>query len=373
MKVLLACEYPSLNGGENSLLSILPTLQKNGVQPVVAVPERGDLADAFRALGIATYDFDLSLCVGQDKHLVKRRRLAEIVAETKAEILHANSLSCGRASGYVGQQLQVPTVAHLRDIIRLSKTAVADIARNTTLIAVSKATKLWYESLGVPDSQIDVIHNGVDGELFHPDEEVESLRHELRLEPTTAMVLSVGQIGYRKGWDILLEAAKYVVGSLADVCFVVVGERHSTKQEAIEYERALREAAESGILRGKVRFLGRRDDIPKLMAASTVFVHAARQEPLGRVLLESAACGCCVLATAVGGTTEIFPPDSQSARVVEPDEPRKMARQLISLLKNPAERTILGGNARTRMLNNFTIRGSAEALLEVYARVLRTA
>ena len=371
MKVLLACEYPSLNGGENSLLAILPLIQAKGVQAIAAVPQTGELAKAFENLGVPTYDFDLSRYKGHDKHVAKGQRLAEIVVESKADLVHANSLSCGRASGLVGEQLGIPSLAHLRDIIRLSKSAISDIARNSTLIAVSQATKDWYVNLGVPAEQIEVVHNGVDGQIFQPDLECESVRHEFGLEANSQIVLSVGQIGIRKGVDTLIEAAKVVVSRLPRVRFFIVGERHSTKAEAIEYEKRLHNAAQSELLRGKVRFLGRRADIPRLMAATTVFVHSARQEPLGRVLLEAAATGCCVLATDVGGTNEIFPPGSRTAQVVPPDDPLNLAKNLVSLLENSEERKQLGDNARERMLQEFTLEKSATAILEKYSQSLQ--
>ena len=67
-------------------------------------------------------------------------------------------------------------------------------------------------------------------------------------------------------------------------------------------------------------------------------MHPARQEPLGRVLLEAAAAGVAVVATDVGGTPEIFPPDSESARLVPPDDAAALAAAMLELLDDEALR-----------------------------------
>jgi glycosyltransferase involved in cell wall biosynthesis len=111
----------------------------------------------------------------------------------------------------------------------------------------------------------------------------------------------------RKGLDTLLAAAGRIAGGQPNAHFLIVGQRYSQKQEAFEYEAALHAVASQPPLAGRVHFLGLRDDMPGLLNELALLVHAARQEPLGRVLLEAAASAVPVIATAVGGTAEIFP------------------------------------------------------------------
>ena len=63
---------------------------------------------------------------------------------------------------------------------------------------------------------------------------------------------------------------------------------------------------------------------------------------MGRVLLESAACGLAIIATDVGGTREIFPADSQAAILVPPDDPDAIAKAVLQLLGDEQRRTALG-------------------------------
>jgi glycosyltransferase involved in cell wall biosynthesis len=115
--------------------------------------------------------------------------------------------------------------------------------------------------------------------------------------------------------------------------------------------------------------------MPDVLARADLVVHAARQEPLGRVLLESAAAGKAVIATDVGGTSEIFPCESKAAVLVPPCEPSDVGRSAlleatIRLLADGAARRDLGTAARRRAEAQFDARQSGRKLAEHYAEVL---
>ena len=118
----------------------------------------------------------------------------------------------------------------------------------------------------------------------------------------------------------------------SDIQFVVVGQRFSEKDEAIQFQRALERTASSPQLSGRFHFLGARTDVDRLLNELTLLVHAARQEPLGRVLLEAAAAGTAVVATRVGGTAEIFPGEPSAAWLVPPRDADSLAHAVGRLL-----------------------------------------
>ena len=81
------------------------------------------------------------------------------------------------------------------------------------------------------------------------------LHRELGLPPESLLVGTIGQIGLRKGHDVLLRAAAAIAGRLPNVHYLIVGQRHSEKDESRQFERDLHEAS-SGPLAGRVHFLG---------------------------------------------------------------------------------------------------------------------
>jgi glycosyltransferase involved in cell wall biosynthesis len=306
--VLVLCEYASLNGGERSLLTVLEHGLGSRFNVRVAAPAAGPLAASLRTLGIPHVPLELHAREGHRLDLAECRcRLQRVLDAVRPDLLHANSLSMSRLSGPLAAAARLPSLGHLRDIVRINRRTADDLNCHTRLIAVSAATRRWYADLGLNAQRVHVVHNGVDLQRFRPRPATGDLHRELNLPPDALLVGSVGQIGMRKGLDTLLAAAQRIAGGQPNAHFLIVGQRYSQKQEAFEYEAALHAVASQPPLAGRVHFLGLRDDMPGLLNELALLVHAARQEPLGRVLLEAAASAVPVIATAVGGTAEIFP------------------------------------------------------------------
>ena len=101
------------------------------------------------------------------------------------------------------------------------------------------------------------------------------------------MIGGIGQLGMRKGWDILLRAFMRIAGDFPSVHVVLIGQRHANKPEAIKFVDTLKQTARHDTIPARVHFLGRRHDVPELLPQFTLLVHPAREEPLGRVLLEA--------------------------------------------------------------------------------------
>ena len=265
----------------------------------------------------------------------------------------------------------MPSVGHLRDIVNVTAAAIADLNRHTRLLAVSRATRDWYVAAGLSETKTHVLYNGVDLARFAPRPPSGYLHRELGLPAEACFVGAIGQVGMRKGLHLLLAAASIVVRAVGNAHFVIVGQRYSQKQESLDYERQLQAAAAAEPLRGRVHFLGVREDVDRLLNEFTVLAHAARQEPLGRVLLEAAAAGTPTVATDVGGTSEIFPPGTGSALLVPPDDVESLAAAIVRLLADAELRAAVGRAARRRAEQAFDARRAAEALAAHYRELLR--
>jgi glycosyltransferase involved in cell wall biosynthesis len=370
--VLLLCEYATLGGGERSMLATLEGVRQSGFTPTVLAPPKGPLADALWTSGVEVLPW--IACDAAGRRLPQdrlRERLAGSLRWRRPDLLHANSLAMGRLSGPVAAELQLPSIAHLRDIIRLSRRAVADLNCHTRLLAVSQATRDYHTACGLAAAKIRVLYNGVDLEHFRPRPKTGYLHRELGLPPEAELIGTIGQLALRKGQDVLAQAAVrapsagWSADKLPRVHYVIVGERHSQKDESRSFEAALRAAAE-GPLAGRFHLLGHRDDVAELLGELALLVHPARQEPLSRVLLESAAAGVAVIATDVGGTPEIFPPKSGSARLVPPDDPEALATAIVELMGDVNLRSHLGAAARRRAEEAFDLHRTTAQLVRHY-------
>jgi glycosyltransferase involved in cell wall biosynthesis len=156
---------------------------------------------------------------------------------------------------------------------------------------------------------------------------------------------------------------------LPQVHFVIVGERWSDKPESRQFERNLRAAA-TGRLAGRLHLLGYRHDVDRILNELSLLAHPARQEPLGRVLLEAAASGVPLVATDIGGTGEIFPPASRAARLVPPADPQAIGAAVRELVSREPLRNSLAGAARRRAEEAFGAQRAAAGLLAHYRQVI---
>lgn len=387
MKVGLLFEYPTVNGGENSMLAVARHLRESTAHEVelhALAPGDGDLATRLACECVPHIPFDVFRGGSRRERHEVASELTILAEENEFDLLHANSLSMARVLGAASGQLPCPTTGHLRDILKLSGAAMRDLDRNEKLIAVSEVTRQFHVERGLTAERVVTIRNGIDADrvlqLALPEGEVDSaaprdkvreaVRSELGIPLDAFVLLSVGQIGLRKGLDTLAEAAVLLAETrlTKPVHVLLVGARFSAKAESIEFEQAVLNRfrdAEPGVV---LHATGYRDDVPRLMLAADSLVHAARQEPLGRVLLEAAAIGLPIIATDVGGTAEILV-DGESALLVSPDQPDRMREAIVRMESDSDLRLRLKRAAMETVRSRFTIDQATRSLVAKWQHV----
>jgi L-malate glycosyltransferase len=226
--------------------------------------------------------------------------------------------------------------------------------RNAALLAVSRAVAEDFERhLGWRG--IRVVPNGVDVEHFSPGP-----------APPAAdwpggglRMLHVGRLHPQKGHRFLIEALARARGRGMDAGLALVGEGPLRGELAEQVARLG--------LDGRVRFLGRRDDVRELLRAADVFVFPSLYEAAGIALLEAMACGKPVIASRTGGIVEIVR-EGVDGMLVAPGDAEELASALGRLAAAPALRSRLGAAARSRALE-FDIRRTVRAVEAVYEEV----
>jgi glycosyltransferase involved in cell wall biosynthesis len=371
MRLLILCEYATLLGGERSMLATLPAVRMAGFDVHVAAPLEGPLAEVLASAGVCHQVWQTHDPNGARLPLgVLRRDLADLLRHLQPALLHANSLSTSRIAGPVAAECGIASLGHLRDIARLAPQAIADINCHRRILAVSRACREFHVGQGIAAAQCVVVHNGVDLEQFCPRLSTGYLHEELRIPLKSRLVATVGQLGLRKGTEVVLAAALQIAAEVPDLHWLIVGERTSNKQESLDFEALLHRIATQCRLAGRVHFLGSRTDVPQLLNECTLLAHAARQEPLGRVLLEAAASGLAIVATEVGGTGEIFPSEQDGAVLVPPDDRQALSSAVLALLTDHDRRQSLGCAGRRRIEEAFGIREASARLIDEYRQVL---
>jgi glycosyltransferase involved in cell wall biosynthesis len=366
----LVFEFGTLNGGERSMLAVLPHFVGSDLEFVALAPSTGPLSAALGELGISVLPLKSQGKDGQ--RLAPPKTLEEIcsvAARVRPDLIHANSLSMGRLTGQIAADLRVATTAHLRDIIGRSQRAVEQLNANRALVAVSHAVRDFHAAQGVNPARMRVIYNGIDVARFDCTAPHARLRDELGLPPDAFLVAAIGQICLRKGQDVFAKASALAAQRMPGAHFLLIGERHSEKTETALYDEASSfEFAMAG-LKDRFHRLGYRSDVGDLLPQIDLVVHCARQEPFGRVLLEAAAAQRPIIATRVGGTEELLV-DGESAVLLAPNEPRALADAMVQLRGDAAFCSRLAAAARNRVVSLFSIEQAARGLAEAWRKAI---
>lgn len=173
--------------------------------------------------------------------------------------------------------------------------------RADSVVANSEFTKQELLKLGVEENRIVLVNPGVDLTRFRPGLRCDDLRGEVLRRPDQLLILSVGRLSRRKGFDQVVRALPFLLVQGADACYAVIG-------IGPDREHLMRVAKECGV-GDRVRLLGHvpQEDLPRWYNAADVFAMPNREidgdtEGFGMVFIEAAACAKPSIAGSAGGT-----------------------------------------------------------------------
>jgi glycosyltransferase involved in cell wall biosynthesis len=235
---------------------------------------------------------------------------------------------------------------------RLPRKMIQWAARESSaMITVCQALKDVLVQLGVEDSKVTVLRNGVNLELFSPPASRESLRRDLGIEGKT--ILSVGYLIARKGHDLVIAALE----QLPDVKLLIAGDGPEKSN--------LVTLADSLGVRERVAFLGslNQDSLRNYYRAVDMLVLASSREGWANVLLESMACGTPVVATNIWGTPEVV--RSPEAGILVERRPPDIASAIRLLYENYPDR-----HATRRYAEQFSWDDTTQGQLDIFSEIV---
>jgi glycosyltransferase involved in cell wall biosynthesis len=170
----------------------------------------------------------------------------------------------------------------------------------------------------------------------------------------------VGRLQPEKGVDVLLQAATTVLAVVPQASFVIIGDGPLLP--------TLEEQAGQLGLSSRVRFLGFRADVPRLLTQLSAVVIPSRNEGTPLVLLEAMSAGVPVVASAVGGIQDVLR-QGKEGLLVAPDDPAALADALCSLLLDPERMRSMGEAGRQRR-GQFIFAEMVDAIEKTYGKAL---
>ena len=195
------------------------------------------------------------------------------------------------------------------------------------IISVCEALKKRIVELGIDESKVIVIPNGVDTKLFYHLDNL-SVRKKLNLPKDKKIILSIGHLIEGKGLHYLIEAIyKLIINHKAkNILLLIIGEG--------PYRKRLESKIKELNLNSYVRLIGEiaNEKLVYWYNTADIFCLASSREGWPNVIFESLACGIPVVATKVGGIPEVIKSDEYGL-LVQRQDPKEIAETLEKALR----------------------------------------
>ena len=378
MKVLFVIDGLGTGGAERSLAELQPGLERAGFRSIIVC-----LRDRIEGVQSQVLADGADVRILGGSTISQLRQLRRILRIEKPDLIHTTIF----AANVIGRLASIgsPTVvlsslvntpyAAVRledpDVRRVSLAAVRAVdvftARRLTdhFHAISHAVGDWaVREMRLDPSRITVIERGRDPErLGDPGSDRRAMvRRSLGLMDDDDVVLAIGRQEFQKGHRYLLEAAAALRSRYPRLVVLIAGRKGASSPE-------LEDLSERSGLGDVVRFLGHREDVPDLLAASDVFAFPSLYEGLGCAVIEAMALGLPIVASDIPAIREVVE-DGRNAVLVSPGSSATIASALDGLLSDRSRRRAYGARGRTIFAERFTLQRSTSRMIALYERLL---
>lgn len=306
-------------------------------------------------------------------------RVARLLRRHKVDVVHAFLLDAEIVARLAAPLAGVPVVIASERNTEYTRSRTHYLALKATqplfdvMVANSVSGKNFnIRTLGLADSRIEVVHNGVDVERFKPDRATGlAFRERLGIGPETPLIGMVGSYKRQKAQDVFLRMAAKVRQEIPGAHFVLVGEPvRDDFEETSRYQSEVQQLAGSLRIADCVRFVGNQQDMKAVYNACDATALLSRREGTPNVVLESMACGVPVIATDIADNALIIV-SGKTGFVVPREDHEAAAVGAKRILRDAAFRREMSENARRHACENFSLRVAASKLETIYTRCLK--
>ncbi len=250
------------------------------------------------------------------------------------------------------------------------------------VIAVSESMREdVHRAYGVPLERIEVIHNGIDPDVYKPQQNPDIIA-SYGIDLDKPFALMVSRITRQKGITHFLDSVKYMDPEIQAVLCASSPDTEELMREVGQKIDALQQERPGRVI--WIPEIAPLDTLITLYTQASVFVCPSIYEPFGLINLEAMACGTPVVASAVGGIPEIIV-DGQTgilarfrpigAQNAEPEDPDGFARTLAGavnkLIADPQRLEEMGRLGRKRVEDHFTWKAVAAKTLDFYSTLMK--
>jgi len=372
-KYTIAQILPALNTGgvERGVVEISRALTESNFRSIV-ISSGGYFESQLRRNGAIHYKLDVH-SKNPFRWVKIRNQLKVILEEEKVDLLHL----CSRAPAWIafplGSILDIPVITSVH--MRFRRTNIfkkiynSVLTKGDAIIAISKhienSIKTVFPKVG---HKINVIHRGVDLELFNPNNikagRIIAQSKILNLRDNVPVIVMASRPAMWKGYSVLITALSKVKEDFQ--CVLIGAGDGSTKFQKILIDKIIKLKLES-----KVKLLKSTRDIQAAMILGDIVVMPSlTPEPFGRVILEAQALGKIPIAFDHGGASETIIDGKNGflAKPVDVDSLSKKISLALSLKGSKMEK--IGEFSKKNVSKNFSHDKMCKLTLSLYKRCL---
>lgn len=373
------------NPARPTVLHVVDSLEIGGLERVVT-----DLAIAQKSLGQRVTIFSINQTAGFAAELQEAgvpvvvggksrgfdiavlRRLRDVIVDHEIRIVHAHNFVpnyyCATALLAVSQRATLVGTCHDMGT-RLSNRKLrwmyrASLLRTARLAMVGQQVHDRYVKAGwIGSERAETVLNGIPVRRFENSEARRlAARHRLSLDPSIPVIGCVGRLVTLKNHALVIEVLQSLLPAHPRLRLIIIGDG--------EQDAALRQQAASVGLNEHVLFLGSRPDVADLLPALDVFALPSRTEGLSIALLEACATGLAIVATAVGGNTEIIR-HRETGLLIPADDGDALRSALMTLLGDATLRADISARASAWVVANASIEALRNTYDHFYQRAMQ--
>lgn len=374
----------TFGGSHQALFDLARNLDPTLYQPVVLFYEDNPFAERLRNLGIRVQTWDaewmrehgararwfapgralrLGAAVARRVSFLRRERIELVHINNSPSFSYYDWLPAARIVG-------IPCVTHLRGELYPMRNGVTRWLnrRFDHYIAISSYISGVLANENFPRQRITQIEDGIDAEAFlsRVQRSRDDVRTELGVAAGQLLAVMVGHLREWKGQDVVLRALAQLTPQEQSRLRVVFAGADDPIDTA--FRARLDSLVSEHRLGNCVAFLGGRTDVPDLMNAADLVLHAStRPEPFGLVVLEGMILGRLVIAAALGGPLEILSDDS--GWTFDPSDPSALAELLRRVVANPKISAAYSRTAASKAAT-FSARRTATRVQDIYSGLL---
>lgn len=359
INVLYLLNHAGQGGSERYIQTLVQQLGHSSVTPFFVYNEDGPLKEWMEAQEVPCYRLNMS----GPFDIKAARSLAKLCRRLKIDIVHTHYLR----ENYIAliARLFYPGMRVIYTYHILSENSLPIRICNTIMdtlqykiIANCTAGKMRLILNGHPAEKIVMIPNAVDLDYWAGGEPG-ALRKELNISDSTFILLFTARIAEGKGHKFMLDALSLLKG-MTDMDFrLVLAGDGELRCDMEVYTKKLG-------LDDKVIFLGYRTDMPDIYHSADLTVCTSESETLNYSLLESMACGVPVVATAVGGMTDIVTKEHDCGLLVEYGNCTELASSLLQLMTDRQLLKRFAEGALRSVKSDYDLISAAESVLRLY-------